>query len=105
MADWHDAAAAADVTDDAPVTVKVGERDVGLYALNGSYYALEDVCPHAYALLSQGFVDGDEIECPLHQGRFHVPTGRALCFPVTEDVETFPVRVDGAAVLVDVPDA
>ncbi len=81
-----------------------GQR-LALYNVGGNFYATDDRCTHAEASLSDGFLDGDEIECPLHQGRFHVPTGRALCFPVTEDVETFPVRVDGAAVLVDVPDA
>jgi nitrite reductase/ring-hydroxylating ferredoxin subunit len=79
-------------------------RRLALYNVAGTFYATDDRCTHAEAQLSDGFLEGEEIECPLHQGRFHVPTGRALCFPVTEDVETFPVRLDGGGIYVEVPD-
>lgn len=49
-----------------------------MYLLDGNYYALEDVCPHAYALLSQGFVDDGKVECPLHEALFDVRTGQCL---------------------------
>ena len=95
MADWHDVAAAGDVADDLPLTVKVGEREIGLYLLNGRYYALEDVCPHAYALLSQGFVDGEEIECPLHGAKFHIPTGKCTKEPGGRDLASYAVKREG----------
>ncbi len=100
MPDWHDVAAAGEVSDDTPITVKVGERDIGIYALNGSYYALEDVCPHAYALLSQGFVDGEEIECPLHGAKFHIPTGKCTKEPADRDLVRYEVKVEGGRLLV-----
>jgi naphthalene 1,2-dioxygenase system ferredoxin subunit len=53
------------------------------------------VCTHAYARLSDGWLDKSEIECPLHAGRFDVKTGKALCPPVTEDIKTYPVRLVG----------
>ncbi len=102
MATWHDVAAAADVTEDTPVSVKVGEREIGIYALNGAYYALEDVCPHAYALLSQGFVDGDEIECPLHGAKFQIPTGKCTKEPGGRDLACFAVKVEGGRLFVRV---
>ena len=71
--DWSDAAAAEDVTEDTPFPATVEGRAVGVYLLNGKYYAMEDVCPHADALLSQGFVEGEEIECPLHGARPRSP--------------------------------
>jgi 3-phenylpropionate/trans-cinnamate dioxygenase ferredoxin component len=95
MAEWHDVAEAADVADDLPHTVKVGEREIGLYLLNGRYYALEDVCPHAYALLSQGFVDGEEIECPLHGAKFHIPTGKCTKEPGGRDLASYAVKREG----------
>jgi 3-phenylpropionate/trans-cinnamate dioxygenase ferredoxin component len=95
MAEWHDVAAAADVADDLPLTVKVGEREIGLYLLNDRYYALEDVCPHAYALLSQGFVDGEEIECPLHGAKFHIPTGKCTKEPGGRDLASYVVKCEG----------
>ena len=100
MADWYDVAAATDVADDTPITVKVGERDIGIYSLNGGYHALEDVCPHAYALLSQGFVDGDEIECPLHGAKFHIPTGKCTKEPADRDLAKYAVKVEGGRLFV-----
>ncbi len=100
MAQWHDVAAAGDVAEDTPLAVKVGEREIGIYALNGSYYALEDVCPHAYALLSQGFVDGEEIECPLHGAKFHIPTGKCTKEPADRDLAKYEVRVEGGRLFV-----
>ena len=52
--EWHDVGASADVSEDMPLTTKLGDKEIGVYRLKGQYYALEDVCPHAYALLSQG---------------------------------------------------
>jgi 3-phenylpropionate/trans-cinnamate dioxygenase ferredoxin subunit len=100
MAQWHDVAATGDVAEDTPLAVKVAGREIGIYALNGSYYALEDVCPHAYALLSQGFVDGEEIECPLHGAKFHIPTGRCTKEPADRDVARYEVRVEGGRLFV-----
>jgi 3-phenylpropionate/trans-cinnamate dioxygenase ferredoxin subunit len=102
MATWHDVAAAADVSDDTPVSVKVGEREIGIFALNGKYYALEDVCPHAYALLSQGFVDGDEVECPLHGAKFHIPSGKCTKEPGGRDLACFAVKHEGDRLFVQV---
>ena len=98
--EWHDVAAAEQITDDTPIAVKVGERDLGIYVLGGSYYALEDVCPHAYALLSQGFVEGEEIECPLHGARFHIPTGKCTKEPGGRDLTCYPVKLQAGRLLV-----
>jgi len=100
MAQWHDVAAAGDATEDTPLAVKIGDREVGIYALGGSYYALEDVCPHAYALLSQGFVDGEEIECPLHGAKFNIRTGKCTKEPADRDLATYEVRLEGGRLFV-----
>jgi nitrite reductase/ring-hydroxylating ferredoxin subunit len=100
---WRRVAKTGDLQPGSVRQFRAGSRRIALYNVAGTFYATDDVCTHAEASLSDGFLDGEEIECPLHQGRFHVPTGRALCFPVTEDVASFPVRIDGDDVLVDVP--
>ncbi len=99
---WHDVAAPEDVAEDMPITVKLGDRDVGLYRLNGTFYALEDVCPHAYALLSQGFIEGDEIECPLHGAKFHIPTGRCTKEPADRDLQRYAVKVESGRLFVGI---
>lgn len=75
--------------------VTVGDREFALYNLDGEFYATDNLCTHAFALLSQGWLDGEVIECPLHGGRFEVKTGKAMCPPVTENLKTYKVRVVG----------
>ena len=65
-------------------------------------YALENVCPHAYALLTQGFVDGDTVECPLHEAVFHIPTGKCLKEPGGRDLKTYSVRLAGEEIQIKV---
>jgi 3-phenylpropionate/trans-cinnamate dioxygenase ferredoxin component len=102
MSTWHRAAADADVTEDQPVAVKIEGKEIGLFRVEGKVYAIEDICPHAYALLSSGFVDGDTVECPLHQATFHIPTGKCTAAPADRDLATYPVKVDGDALYVQI---
>ena len=64
--------------------------------------ALENVCPHAYALLTQGFVDGDTVECPLHEAVFHIPTGKCLKEPGGRDLKMYSVRLAGEEIQIKV---
>ena len=68
--------------------------------VGGSFYALRDVCGHAGAPLSTGELAGYVIECPLHYACFDVRTGKLLSGPVSGDVPTYQVRVDGDTVYV-----
>lgn len=101
--EWHSVAKLGDMRDDEPKPVRVGDRLIALYRIDGKIYATDDVCSHEFAMLSEGFIEGDEIECPLHQARFHIPTGEARSAPATEDIKTFSVRVDGEDISVGVP--
>jgi naphthalene 1,2-dioxygenase system ferredoxin subunit len=51
--------------------------------------------------MSDGFLEGKEIECPLHQGKFDVCTGKALCAPLTEDIRVYPVRIENKRVFLN----
>ncbi len=101
--EWHSVAKLDTMRDDEPKPVRVGDRLIALYRIDGKVYATDDVCSHEFAMLSEGFMEGDEIECPLHQARFHIPTGQVRAAPATDDIATFPVRVDGEDILVGVP--
>ena len=74
---------------------------VALYNLDCEFFATHDTCTHAQACLSDGYLEDGKIECPLHQGLFDVRTGKAVSGPVDVDVKTFPVRVEGCEVLID----
>ena len=102
MSEWHKVAARSAVPDGGALRVTVGNQAIALYNLEGRIYATDDVCTHAFASLSDGYVDGENIECPLHQAQFHIPTGKVITGPATEDVKTFDVKVEGDDVYVHV---
>ena len=101
--EWHSVAKIGDMRKDEPKPVRIGDRVNALYHINGKIYATNDVCTHEFAMLSEGFIEGEEIECPLHQARFHIPTGQVRAAPATEDIPTFPVRVEGEDIMIGVP--
>lgn len=79
-----------------------GPREIALYRVDGRVFATDNVCTHADARLCDGFLIGHEIECPLHQARFDVRDGRVTCEPAIEPVATWPVRIDGGRVWVEI---
>jgi 3-phenylpropionate/trans-cinnamate dioxygenase ferredoxin subunit len=64
------------------------------------YYATAGLCTHAKVHLAGGFVSGQIIECPKHNGRFDFTTGRAQGAPVCVDLRTYPVKVENGHVLI-----
>ena len=98
---WIDVAS-LDALPPADVTaLRVGDKEVALYEVDGQIYASDNLCTHGAARMSDGFLEGHEIECPLHQGRFDVCTGKALCAPLTENIRVYPVRIDKQRVLLN----
>ena len=82
----------------------VDGRAIALFDVDGSVYAIDDVCTHDGGPLAEGQLRGCEIECPRHGARFDVRTGRALSFPAFEPVTTHRVEVRGDDVFVAVDD-
>ena len=80
--------------------VEVGEAQILLVNVEGNIHACDDICSHAYASLSEGDLNGDEVECPLHGSAFNVITGEALTPPAEDSIRVFEVRIDGQDVLV-----
>lgn len=91
--------------EDFPYSAQVDGKAIGIYLIDGHYYALEDVCPHAYALLSQGIVDDGKVECPLHGALFDVRSGHCLREPGKRDLHTYRTRVIGNHIQISVTDA
>lgn len=98
--DWTLAARRADLPEDDVIGVTLQGRDIALYAVGGEVFATDNICTHADARLCDGFLDGHEIECPLHQGKFDVRDGKPLCDPVTEAVRTYPVKIEDGQVFI-----
>lgn len=73
---------------------------LGLFLIEGEVFAVDDICTHGNARLSEGDLDGFEIECPLHAGAFDVRTGKALCSPLVKDARCHAVRIEDGALFV-----
>ncbi len=95
---WIDAAAMDELWDGAGIGVTVQGRELALFRIGEAVFATEAFCTHGQARLCEGFIEGHEIECPLHQGRFDLRSGAATCAPATATVKTFAVRIEGGRV-------
>ncbi len=91
------------VKEGQPFLVRVESQRFCLVRLTNKIFAFNDSCPHKGGSLSEGRMEEGLITCPLHQWKFDVKTGQC---PGTASVKvrTFPVRIKGMEVLVDVPD-
>ena len=102
MTEWIDACGVDDVD---PEDVIPFEHDGVEYAIfrsaESEYFATAGVCTHEFQLLCDGFVMGNVIECPKHNGRFDYRTGAALSAPAIVPLQTFATRVEGDRVLVN----
>jgi 3-phenylpropionate/trans-cinnamate dioxygenase ferredoxin subunit len=100
---WVKVALAEELCDDEARTVNVCGHRVALYRVDGVFFATEGMCTHGKALLSEGFVEDGCVECPLHQGRFDIRTGKAMCAPVTVDLRIYAVKREGDDIYVQSP--
>lgn len=100
-ATWHKVASAADVAEGGALQVSVGEDLIAVYNLGGEFYATSDICTHQQACLSEGFIDGENVECPLHQALFHIPTGKVLREPAVVDLKTYPVKHEDGCIYIE----
>jgi naphthalene 1,2-dioxygenase system ferredoxin subunit len=92
---WVPAAQRSDLAEGEVLGVEVTGRSIALYVTDAGIFATDNICTHAYARLSDGWLDGEVIECPLHAARFDIRSGKVLDPPATEDLKTYPVRVVG----------
>lgn len=102
MSQWMDVASAADVFDGAGLPVDAAGHDLAVFQVDSEFFAVDNPCSHGDAKLCDGFVEGHEVECPFHQGRFDLRTGQPTCAPATVPIRVWPVRVLGGRVQVDV---
>ncbi len=100
--EWIGAANETELWDGAGISVLVQGRDIALFRIGDAVYATDNLCTHGHARLCDGFVEGHEIECPLHQGRFDLRSGQPTCAPATEPIRTYPVRIEGGRVFLSI---
>lgn len=101
--DWHFATSSQEIPLDEALPVDIESVEIALCKIDDTVYALSNICTHEYACMSDGFIDGEFIECPLHQARFHIPTGKVTSPPANVDLKTFRVKVINNDVYVQIP--
>jgi naphthalene 1,2-dioxygenase ferredoxin component len=101
MSNWTEVAAEADLFEGAGIAVSLNGREIALFQVEAAVYAIDNLCSHGNASLCDGFVDGHMVECPFHQAQFDVRDGSVACGPATEPVKSWPVKIEGGRVFLD----
>ena len=92
----------SEIADQSVMLLNVEGKRIALFNLGGEFYALDDTCPHASGPLSEGSIEGEDVECPWHGSRFDIKTGEVTAPPADENVARYKVRVAGDDIEVEV---
>lgn len=102
MADYVKVATNGELAPGQGKVVEVQGKEIALFNVGGAYFAIDNMCTHEEASLADGEISGFEVTCPLHGAKFDVRSGQVLGPPAYDDVASYPVRVSGADVEIDV---
>ncbi len=96
-------AAVSDVPENDMRSFEYNGQRIAVYNVAGTFYATDDLCSHAYVELTQGYLEPEDctVECPLHGSRFDIRTGRVLSLPAYTPITTYPVKVEGDDLLIE----
>jgi nitrite reductase/ring-hydroxylating ferredoxin subunit len=91
-----------ELADQQAKLVEVEGQKIALFRVDGGFYALSDTCTHRKGPLSEGTVEGTEVTCPWHGAKFDIRTGAVLGPPAGQAAKSYPVRVTGANIEIEV---
>lgn len=94
-----------DVPPGRAIRVWVNDEPVGIYNVDGEFFAIGDICTHQDFSLSDGeLIEDHTVECALHGSRFDLRTGEALEMPATGAVPTYPIWVEDGVLKLEAPE-
>lgn len=93
---------ALDALDGSLHKFSVADREICVTEIDGEVFAIDDVCTHGEASLSEGEREGYAVECFLHGARFDLRTGAVLTPPATQPVKSYPIQIEGNDVLIEI---
>ncbi len=104
MAELVKVAAEGELGDNEMRSIEVAGLELALYHVCGRYYVTEDICSHAYARLSEGWLDEEDcaVECPLHGSKFDLASGKPRSLPATKPVRIYPVTVENGGIYIEI---
>jgi NAD(P)H-dependent nitrite reductase small subunit len=102
MGSFVKVATRSEIPEQSGKCVEVEGRRIAIFKLGGDFFAIDDECTHSGGPLSEGTIEGEEIECPWHQGRFNIKTGAVVDPPPMDEVARYNVRLSGEDVEVEI---
>ena len=95
MAEFVKVASASAIPPGEITIVEIGDKEIAIANLGGSFVAFQNDCPHRGGPLGEGILEGEVVECPFHAGKFNVRTGEVVSPPPEEPLKTYAVQVEG----------
>jgi nitrite reductase/ring-hydroxylating ferredoxin subunit len=80
--------------------VETGGLSVAVFNVDGEFYVLDDQCTHGPGSLSEGYIEGDIVECNFHNGQFNIRTGEVVLPPCMIPMKTYPTAVENGKVVI-----
>jgi 3-phenylpropionate/trans-cinnamate dioxygenase ferredoxin subunit len=103
MSDWIEVCECDEIDEEDVIRFDHAGRTFAIYrSPDDTFHATDGLCTHEKVHLADGLVMDDIIECPKHNGRFNYKTGEAKGAPVCINLKTYPVKVEGGAVFIQV---
>ena len=93
---------ADDVTVGTARKVETGGLSVAVFNVDGEFYVLDDLCTHGPGSLSEGYIEGDVVECNFHNGQFNIRTGEVVLPPCMIPMKTYPASVENGKVVIEI---
>jgi biphenyl 2,3-dioxygenase ferredoxin component len=93
---------AADILEGTARKVETEGLTLAVFNVDGEYYVLDDLCTHGPGSLSEGYIEGDVVECNFHNGQFNIRTGEVVLPPCMIPMKTYPATVENGKVVIEV---
>ena len=90
-----------DVAPGSALKVDTNGLELAVFNVEGEFYVMDDLCSHGPGSLSEGFIDGDVIECPFHNGQFSIVTGEIVSPPCMVPQKVYPVTVEDGKIFIE----
>jgi biphenyl 2,3-dioxygenase ferredoxin component len=101
MSDRIDLCSTAEVAPGTALRVESGGLALAVYNVDGEFFVTDDACTHGPGLLSEGFIEGDVVECNFHNGQFNIKTGEVVSPPCMVPIKTYKAIVENGRVLIE----
>jgi nitrite reductase/ring-hydroxylating ferredoxin subunit len=101
MSQRIDLCSADEIAPGSAIKVETGDLVLAVYNVDGEYFVTDDLCTHGPGSLSEGYIDGDVVECNFHNGQFNIKTGEVVAPPCMVPIKTYKTSVEGGRVFIE----